>query len=196
MTGVDLVAEYRQAQGAVRGDDLASLILAGVTIDGIALARPALATIAVEGDIFVPDPDGVPAFVLPIRAYGPLSPEAPEPRETLHNGSIIDLCAIHPERPGCFALRRGVAEWLGCCAPQFLNPDPVRVWRTALSWLQAGCDGLVLLSRDRRDQYRVLSSLNAIIAEDEVHAAELRAVLARPWPAPPVLAAEGGRHAA
>ena len=49
----------------------------------------------------------------------------------------------------------------------------------------------MLLSRDRRDRYRALTYLDAIIAEDEQHAAELRNLLAHPWLAPPVYVRRG-----
>jgi hypothetical protein len=62
-----------------------------------------------------------------------------------------------------------------------LEPEPTLIWRSPLHWLGNDCRGLVLLSRDRRDRYRVLTSLDAIVAEDEDHAAELRKLLQQPW---------------
>jgi hypothetical protein len=70
-------------------------------------------------------------------------------------------------------------------------PDPVPIWRSPLHWLGNDCGGLLLPSRDRRDQYRVLTVCDAIVAEDERHAAELRKLLRHPWLAPPVYVHRG-----
>jgi hypothetical protein len=61
--------------------------------------------------------------------------------------------------------------------------------------MRSGCRGLLPLGRDRASVYRLLSGLREIVAEDTVHAAELRAILARPWPAPRVMAGEARRAA-
>jgi hypothetical protein len=91
-----------------------------------------------------------------------------------------------------------VATWLGAIEPRFLLPDPVPIWRSPLHWLGSDCRGLVLLSRDQRERYRVLTVCDSILAEDEAHAAELRELLSHPWMAPPVYVRRGRevRHAA
>jgi hypothetical protein len=86
----------------------------------------------------------------------------------------------------CWALRVGTATWLGCVPVQRLEPAATRIRRTPLDWLRADCSGLVLLSRDRDDNYRILSHLHEIDAEDDAHACELRDIVERPWPAPRV----------
>jgi hypothetical protein len=88
-------------------------------------------------------------------------------------GARSSICArSNPAAPDRWALRRGIASWLGACEPQYLDPDPVPVWRTPLGWLRAGCRGLVLLTEDKTDRYRCLSMLGSIVAEDQAHTAD------------------------
>jgi hypothetical protein len=70
-------------------------------------------------------------------------------------------------------------------------PDPVPVWRSPLRWLGHGGVGLVPLSRDKRDIYRLLTVADCIIAEDTRHADELRRLLQHPWLAPEVIVRTG-----
>jgi hypothetical protein len=72
------------------------------------------------------------------------------------------------------------------------------VHRTVLGWLCSGCAGLVLLTGDPVERWRILSDCRGgIIAEDVAHARELRAILARPWPAPRgYISRREARHAA
>jgi hypothetical protein len=114
--------------------------------------------------------------------------EAHDPPHTVRAGELVDLVAWHPRHPHRWALRTGAAEWLGAIEPQYLDPEPVPVWRSPLAWLRVGCVGLVMLSPDPPAAYRVLSGCRGgIVAEDPQHAAALRATLARPWPAPQII---------
>jgi hypothetical protein len=202
MTAAELHAEYRRALHGTELADLAPLREAGVGSRGISLAAPAAALIRRHGPggtLFEPHPDGKRAFVFPVRVDSALSPEAADPDYTIGWGQIIDMIAMHPLAPSRWAQRTGAADWLGCVEAQYMGPAPTPIWRTPLHWLGNNCRGLVLLSRDRRAQYRVLSWLDSILAEDERHAAELRDLLARPWLAPPVFCRRGRevrRHAA
>lgn len=188
MTGADLCAEYRAALHGTTLRDLRPLRDAGIGTAGLALA-PAYARVQLSRDAatftFDPDSDLV-AFILPVRHSNPLSPEAADPELEVAAGPIVDLLAFSPHVPGCWALRIGSACWLGAVEPQYLMPDPVPIWRTPMHWLGNDCRGLVLLSPDKRDRYRVLTCLDSIVAEDELHARELRGLLAQPWLAPPV----------
>jgi hypothetical protein len=57
--------------------------------------------------------------------------------------------------------------------------------------LQHNCTGLVLLTADQSENFLLLSNcLGGIVAEDEVHARQLRRIVERPFPGPAV------RHAA
>jgi hypothetical protein len=199
MTGADLRREYFCALGTTAPkNDLGALLSAGVSRRALSIAMPALARVAVHSGLYHPDPDsGGLAYVIPVRVDDPFSPEAIDPAEAINDGGIVDLLAFHPAHPHRWALRVGTAVWLGAVEPQHFGPAAVRIRRTPLKWLRADCDGLVLLSDDRRDQYRILSSLKSIVAEDAEHADAVRGVLARPWRSPPVVVGQQvTRHAA
>jgi hypothetical protein len=187
MNSAALEREYLDALGRTRPSDLAALRDAGVDEGGFALS-PGVAAIRISERRFELDPDGdAVAFILPVRVYHPFSPEAPDPVRFVREGDVVDLLAFSPAVPFRWALRTGAAAWIGCIEPQYLMPDPVPVWRTPLGWLRSGSRGLVLLTQDRREQYRVLTLCDALIAEDERHAARLREVVQRPLLGPPVL---------
>ena len=177
---------------------MSPLIAAGITWQAITNAVPVHARINVSTiNTFAFDDGGGSAFIVPVRVESAVTPEAAGPLEAIRDGWIVDLVAFHPSHPGRWALRRGAAEWLGVIEPQYLDPEPVPVWRTPLRWLQSGCRGLVLLSKERASQYRIISGLGAIVAEDYQHATQLRGILAHPWSAPRVLLRrEEARHAA
>lgn len=167
----ELVEEHRRALLATRYVDLHPLIAAGITWKTIAAIASAKAQITVVGATYEPDPDGGAAYLIPVRAA--LTPEAVDPWDTIQSGVVVDIVAIHPRHPDCWALRRDAAEWLGAIEPQYLAPEPVEVWRTPLAWLRAG-----------------------IIAEDAEHAAELCRILVRPWPIPKTIIPAERRDAA
>jgi hypothetical protein len=199
MTGADLRREYLCALGTTAPkNDLDPLLSAGVSRRAISIAMPALVRVAVHGGFYHPEPDsGGLAYVIPVRVDDPFSPEAIDPAEAINGGGIVDLVAFHPAHPHRWALRVGAAEWLGAVEPQYMGPAAVQIWRSPLDWLRADCRGLVILSPDPRDQYRLLSSFGALLVEDVEYATELRQILARPWPGPCVLLGNRGRrHAA
>jgi hypothetical protein len=184
---VELEYELQQALCGMTPEHAAKLRAAG--IDGeMPIGR---SRIVAEGGRYNPWGDVAHyAFILPIRIDWLQTPETTRGIEAVRSGYLVDLLAFHPARPDRWALRLGVATWLGSIAPQNCNPDPVRVWRTPLRWLQADCDGLCLLMKDAVENYRILSGCRSIMAEDEIHARELRRILERPWAGPEV------RHAA
>jgi hypothetical protein len=191
VSGADLKREYLSALGRTGWDDQAPLRDAGVGGPGLAIGI-ALASISVSrSGLYQPDPDGGPAFIIPVRVDNPISPEAADPVATVRHGELVDLLAFSPAFPHRWALRTGTATWLGAVEAQYLGPAPTPIWRSPLHWLGNDCRGLVLLSRDRRDRYRVLTCPDAIVAEDEEHAAELRKLLEQPWLAPPVYVRRG-----
>ena len=190
--------EYLMALRPTRFADLGPLRQAGVGGPGLAVG-PAFASIQVADGRFQLDRDGdAKAFVIPVRVGNPLTAEVNDPIKAVRHGTLIDLIALSPAYPNQWALRLGNATWLGAIESQFLMPEPVPVWRNPLGWLRNDCRGLVLLSRDQSERYRVLAVCDAIVAEDERHAAELREVLDHPWLAPPVYSRRRGgvRHAA
>ncbi len=192
MTGADLLAELRSARAAMSRKNRAELMGAGIApelIDRYPLIGTA--EMRIKGGLYEPAPDGAPAYVTPVLVGDPVSPEIPDPLVyARHFGDIVDLVAWHPRHPGHWALRVGAATWLGCIEPQYLDPDPVAIRRAPLAWLRAGCDGLVILSSEPADAYRLLSGCHEIIAENQQHAAELRKLVRQPWPRPRITAAE------
>jgi hypothetical protein len=159
------------------------------------------ARIRVHGTLYEPDPTGGIAFLTPVLTHHIDTPESPEPWGACRFGNLIDLCAWHPRHPHLWALRADNATWLGAIPPQYLQPDPTVVWRSPGNWLRADCEGLVLLSPDRAEAYRILSGcVGGIIAEDQSHARDLRQILQRPWQGPTVTVAPNvalvARHAA
>lgn len=199
MTTADLLAEMRAARAALTRDDRAELIEAGIPPD-ILNRYPLIGIIRmrITSGLWEPEQDGRPAFVTPVLIADPVSPETPHPLVyARHLGDVVDLVAWHPRHPEHWALRVGTATWLGCIEPQYLAPDPVAIRRSPFSWLRARCDGLAILSSDPADAYRLLSGCYEIVAEDNQHAIELRKLVRRPWPLPPIkIAAEEVDHAA
>jgi len=113
----------------------------------------------------------VPAAV--IEAYGE---DAAEP---------LDLVAWPLNRPDKFARLYGRVAVLGARAIADASVDtrdrPLPVHRTPLAWLQARCDGAVLL--DLHSGIRVLRDVpGGIAAEDEAHAADLASLMVASLP--------------
>lgn len=187
MTTVDLDKEMVRAISALEDRHVDELIAAGIDRLDIDLGLVGLARGRVEGQLFAPDDHGGVAFVSPVRTHYPLCFETPIPASALRVGDIVDLVYFHPQYPRTWAVRTGAAEVLGLILPQYCAPEPIEIHRAPLGWLQSGCRGLVLLSRNLADAYRVLSACTGgIVAEDEAHADELRNALERPWPHPPI----------
>jgi hypothetical protein len=192
MSAADIADEYRRALLATKPDDLLPLSKNGISAQTITAVAPAIARITVTGPTYQPDPCGGIAFLLPVRVESPVTPEADDPVETIRIGSIVDILAFHPTYRFRFALRRDTGEWLGAIEPQHLEPPPVHVWRSPIDWLRAGCRGLVILSREPADAYRILTGCRGgILVEDAEYAAELQAILERPWPLPCIIVASG-----
>jgi hypothetical protein len=195
-----LEAEMRRALANLAHEHIAELVGAGVPIYPIAIHQMIGAeVIRFTGDeYYCPDPDGKLAFITPIRVQFPETPQSSRPWEYVRTGDPIDLLAWDPSERD-WALRAGAADCLGCTEiqdyPDLIEPGPTRLWRTPLHWFRDDCAGLVILSRDRGEIYRILAQLHGgIEAEDDAHARELRAVLKRPWPAPSVRIARQGHR--
>lgn len=193
MTGADLLAEYEWALGLTKPADLDPLRKAGIGEAQLPLS-------------------GRHGSRLPLRRTGCVSSQVPTGTVRVHrDGADRESPVAGSCRPGCDGARwrdrrsagvqrhrsapLGAAEGRGnlarLCRAAYVGPAPTPVWCSPLRWLGEGC-GIVLSSRDRRDQYRVLTCLDSIIAEDEGHADELYRLPAYPWLAPPV-SVRGGR---
>jgi hypothetical protein len=174
-------------------DHVEELMRHGVGMRAITATCPAPTSIAFDagGDRYWPDEDGYPAWIMPVCVVDPERPELIEtvdPLGVISTGPVIDLLAFHPDYPGCWALRRGLAIVLGAVEPQLLDPDPVTVHRDATDWLRAACGGIMLLTRDPAEICRILQQCAEIEVEHRTHAAELRRILAMPRPVWPSIA--------
>jgi hypothetical protein len=134
-----------------------------------------------KGDLYEPDIAFLPYLVTPARVHTAVHPEPSAPVVYCLLGDIVDLVAWQPSKPNHSALHKGTGESLGAIQPQYLDPDPVLIWRSPLRWFQSGCNGLVLLSRSAVDQYRILCGCRVVVAEGDEHARELRRVIERPF---------------
>jgi hypothetical protein len=188
MKTAELESELRQALCGMTPKHFARLQAAGID----AAVPIGVSRIAVDGDRYSPwgDTTGC-AFIVPVRVDWSDTPESTRGIEAVRSGNLIDLLALCPERSDRWALRLGDADWIGTMPPQYGNPDPVRIWRSPVRWLQSGCRGLVMLTRSGADIYRILSGCDTLHVEDDPeHERELLRILTRPWPVPKV------RHAA
>src|SRR5512133_1283450 len=194
MTTRELAREMRHAAGTLRAgnyrSELAPYGIRTAEIDAFQMVGIETVRRNKGGDLYEPDPDGRVALITPCLVHRPNSPESPAPDVFCRFGNLVDLVAWDPRVPNGWSLRVGAADWLGCVPPQHCDPDPVVVRRSPLSWFQAGCDGLVILTHDRAGAYRLLAGCaGGIIGEDWEHAGVLQQILDRPWPAPRVRAA-------
>lgn len=190
MIGCGLARELDTSIAAMTDAHRKELVGRGVAASLLAPPCPMVGTMRVRvfGDTWQPDESGSGVYVTPVIISGPLSPEATDPASVVRgDGDLVDLVAWRPDRPDRCATRCGAAEWLGAIEPQYCAPAPVQIWRSPLNWLRAGCRGLVPLTADPAEIWHMLTGCRGgIVAEDDRHAAQLRRVLARPWPAPQV----------
>jgi hypothetical protein len=99
-------------------------------------------------------------------------------------GSIVDLLAFHPDAPGRWALRTGLAIALGVVELQHCRPALVLVHRDVLGWLHSECRDLVLLTSDQHEARRILLQIDTLEAEDQRHANHLNSLLTLPRSGP------------
>ena len=96
---------------------------------------------------------------------------------------VIDLVAWSADDPARVWTAIGAAAVLG--ANVAANPAtfafgrPLRLFRTPLCWLKAGCDGIAILDLDRAVRWLIEADVPVLAAEDDAHAAELHAARVR-----------------
>lgn len=85
--------------------------------------------------------------------------------------------AFNPNEPEKWWMRTGGAPLLGAGAlsDQLLG-KPLHVYRTPLSWLKGGCDGVVLLDLSRAF-VDLVTAPNGLVGEDGAHTDELRRMI-------------------
>jgi hypothetical protein len=188
MRSRDLVAEYCHSLRLMTFADLQALLAIGIPIATVRQVCPVPASIRLVdrgGERFEPDIDGAPAWVFPATCIDPRWPElleALDPRRAVSGGEIIDLVAFSPAVPQRWALRTGDAITVGAIEHQYWFPKPTQIHRNVVSWLRAGCEGVVLLTSNPYEAARVLRGIAVIEAEDKDHAAELQRLLHMPTP--------------
>jgi hypothetical protein len=186
----------RQAAGMMTNSDVREFERLGIpriSIEHFQLIGLARVVRIPDTDLYEPDPSGCLMCISPILAQDPATPESRRPEVYVRIGNIVDLVAWDPEYPLQWVLRTGNADWLGCVGPQVLDPQPVWIRQSVLSWFRANCDGIVVLSRDPGTTYSLLMEFRGgIWVEDEAHAVRLRRILERPWPLPPILVGPAG----
>ncbi len=113
---------------------------------------------------FLIDPAGADAVV--IDALG-------------EDGSVVDLVSWRPGFPANWRTFSGRATALGLqgASVPFTYNDPLRLWRTAERWCQAGCRGVVPLDLGRTLRWLLDHDgmVSTLAPEDESHAAEIAA---------------------
>ncbi|SLN77379.1 hypothetical protein [Oceanibacterium hippocampi] len=114
------------------------------------------ASILLDGDTFIEDRTGFAAWVTPVTL----------------GGVTVDRIAFRPTRPAQWWSERGAAI-LGedAAISAALSEMSIRLFRTPLAWLCAGCDGAVILGN-----MWPLSLRAEIVPEDRDHARDIAAL--------------------
>ncbi len=169
MSDVYLLDELLDALGRAtskRHVDLLSADLPPAAVDmcGTARIRP-------DSELYQPDDDGLEAVIVPV----------------FDGGETVDLLAFRLSEPDRWWLRIGAAAFLGGdVLGDVALDEPVRAFKTPLSWLRAGApaDGLVILAPNGDIAVDVLARrelvLFSIMVEDLVHGLELDRLLTIP----------------
>lgn len=179
---VPLDLDDELARWSLSADHFSALCDLGVPVDLLRIRNWCRsARVTVEGPLWRPDPAGSPAVVIPIRGASHVSDD---PCASLWYGQAHDAVAFDPRRPTRWAVLSGSAPALGVVIDPAVDPAPIPIWRTPLAWLQADGRGLCLLGADLRERQRIILRLSALIAEDQAHADELRALAEWPPAAP------------
>ena len=142
MSTLDLAREWLALPSPGVGD-LRLLGRHGVTREALHRAGGvAVARISTTGRLWMPEPTGTPAFILPVWA-GP----APSIYYGVENPVLIDMIAWRPDDPARWWYRTGEGAVLGIDNLDLAHTEgwPISLHRTPLEWLKTGCRGAVLL---------------------------------------------------
>ena len=132
---IDLVAEMTRAQR-----ELDSGITNNLDVSRDALTWGWVGILRVVVDVFGfyrPDPDGLRAFVTPVKIGDPMV----SAWEVVRFGDIVDLVCWHPKRPMRWVLRTGEGTVLG--HPEIGTRQPILP--NVIEWLRAEGQGLAPL---------------------------------------------------
>ncbi len=148
MRPADLEAEWCAAQNTISPSDALELEAAGFP-RGVIMHMIGIARVRLSRGCYEPDEDGKWAFISPIMsAIRPYTVGA----------EIADLICWDTGSPNAWALRYGLAEWMGCA--EYNEPFPTPIRRSPADWLRNDCTGLALLTKDRVRRYWILSHCN------------------------------------
>jgi hypothetical protein len=131
------------------------------------------------------DAAGRRLWCCPVRIEA--DPDVDDPEDSIRCSPLVDLVVFDPQRPDAWALRGGLADWLGAVPADDPLPEPIPVHRHPLAWLRARCRGLVVLTGDPRRAQSVLIGIRRILAEDVEHGRTLRRICAMPLVIPEIL---------
>lgn len=202
MMSAALIEEYLVPMRRMTLEDhVVELMRHDIPIRAIAAVCPAHTSIAFneDADRYWPDDKGHPAWIMPVCVADPARPqliETVDPLDVVSTGPVIDLVAFHPDYPGCWALRLGLATVLGAIEPQYLDPDPVPIHRDVMDWLRADRRGIMLFTRDPVEVGRILRQCVKVEVEHRDHAVELHRTLEMPRPVWPAITVRARRKAA
>jgi hypothetical protein len=193
---MDLAGEVCASHAGVKREWREKMLAAGIPAISVALGWVGILPCLAEGNSFQPvERGGTEMVIVPVKHGDTFTPEHKSPEDVLRFGPIADLVAFDLDHPMRWYQRTGAATWLGCIRPQIFDPDPVHVWRCPLNWLRNGGVGLVPLTRVDREARDILLSVGKIVAEDAYHAAQLKRIVERPFPIPPILIPDTRRAA-
>ena len=173
MSGPDLFREHLRNEADTRAD--AALQRHGVPASVTPLCG--LNFIEQHGRFYEPVTGGRPAIIVPV----------------LDGGELADLLAFDPRRSGQWFVRLGSVPLLGADAlADQLVGQRLHVYRTPLSWLQHGCDGIVPLDFNRA-AIDLVTAQYGIVAEDDAHVGELQRAMieAAQWRLPDIFLRQG-----
>ncbi len=143
MNALDLRREWLALPDAGRGDR-ELLEQQGVTREAVHRAGGlAVARIGTVGRLWMPEPTGTPAFILPVW-NGP----APSIYQAVERPMLTDMLAWRPNDPPCWWYHQGDVDLvLGIDNLDLAHTAgwPISLHRTPLDWLRAGCRGACLL---------------------------------------------------
>jgi hypothetical protein len=185
----DLAGEMAEARKALSPSDRA--ILAHYSVPEAMIERGMIGVVMADlssGEALWATEGHSRLFVTPCLFI--FEAETPEWERAPFEGYPLDILAWRPESPDWY-FRIGNATWLGAYPPQFLDPEPVRVHDTPLSWLRSGGVGICPLSHNPAERQQLLLNIHIIAAADMEHAMELRRLLERPMRIPKIVI-EGG----
>jgi hypothetical protein len=143
---MDLQGIFEAALGNLTNDDIDELTGLGVPL-GIIPDLVGVMPIQLDrAGRWLPSEGDRLAYITPVRVDLPADVLSLDPPATIFHGTIVDLIAWDPRTPLQWALLTSANTWLGShyCGEPF---DAV-LRQSVLSWLQSGCDGIVLLTRD------------------------------------------------